>query len=85
MYWLQPLISLVCTRCPDAMPRQIVTLQPPVPEVYVYEAPKRKLVDVEAPPPPPKEENKADDGKERKRAEELKHLYEITTVTSDIK
>ncbi|KAG2450199.1 hypothetical protein HYH02_000301 [Chlamydomonas schloesseri] len=64
---------------------EIVSLKPPVPEVYVYEAPKRKLVEVEAPPPPPKEENKADDGRERKRAEELKHLYEITTLTSDIK
>ncbi|GLC44364.1 hypothetical protein PLESTF_000049800 [Pleodorina starrii] len=70
---------------------EVVVLKPPVPEVYVYEAPKRALVDVE-PPPPPKDTRDEDEARkkaeeeerDRKRRESL-HTYEITTVTSDIK
>lgn len=75
----------------------MLTLKPPVPDVYVYEAPKRVLVDVE-PPSLPKDTRAEDEGRlkdevkrkdeeedrERKRRESL-HTYEITTVTSDIK
>ncbi len=72
-------------------PFKVVVLKPPVPEVFVYEAPKRVLVDVE-PPPPPKDTREEDEAKkkgeeeerERKRKESL-HTYEITAVTSDIK
>ncbi|PNH12713.1 Lipoxygenase y domain-containing protein 1 [Tetrabaena socialis] len=71
---------------------EVVVDRPPLPDVYVYEAPRRVLVDVEPPPPPrptrPEEEAKKKeeekDERDRKRRESL-HAYEITTVTSDIK
>ncbi len=65
--------------------------KPPLPEVYVYEAPKRQLVDI-APPPPPPDTRADDEARKKQEAEELDrkrreslHKYEITTMTSDIK
>ncbi|KXZ56858.1 hypothetical protein GPECTOR_1g774 [Gonium pectorale] len=72
---------------------EVMGQKPPVPDVYVYEAPKRALVDhVEPPPPPPKgpgaeelaKKKEEDEERDRKRREAL-HTYEIVTVTSDIK
>ena len=62
---------------------------PPLPEVYVYNPPKRNLVDVERPPPPPSTSDEdakkaAAEARDRKLKESL-HTYEISTVTSDIK
>ncbi|GFR41097.1 hypothetical protein Agub_g1741 [Astrephomene gubernaculifera] len=75
---------------------EVVLLKPPLPEVYVYEAPKRALVDVEplppAPAPAPKDTRAEEEAKKKEAAEERDrkrreslHSYEITTVTSDIK
>ncbi|KAG2499991.1 hypothetical protein HYH03_002273 [Edaphochlamys debaryana] len=70
---------------------EVVVDRPPLPEVYVYQAPKRVLVDVEPPPPPPDtsaedaaKRKATDEERDRKRRESL-HNYEITVVTSDIK